>query len=117
MSQKLNAENITVSSKTPVCLPTNKRSTYATILISAVVIVTFVTYYIIAGEESRKKNSLQLVVAVSKLSTQSLRTNFAVSECFRYSGKVTEVRRNWKHIRTTCIRQWVTELGRMDSGS
>lgn len=67
MSQHLDTQNVTVSpKKRPVQTKKTKRGTLAAILLSGVVIITFVTYYLIVGEESRKKNSLQLVIAVSK---------------------------------------------------
>lgn len=47
-------------------LRNEKRGAYAAILLSGVIITIFVVFYLILGEESRKKNSLQLIIAVSK---------------------------------------------------
>lgn len=62
-----NFNNVTIAQKkTPVFLKKGKRGAFAAILLSGVVIASFVAYYIILGQESRKPNSLQLVIAVSK---------------------------------------------------
>lgn len=65
MSQNENIQN-SISSKKATKLRNEKRGALAAILLSGVIIAVFVVYYLILGEESRKKNSLQLIIAVSK---------------------------------------------------
>jgi len=65
MSQNENNQN-SISPKKASELRNEKRGAFAAILLSGVIIAVFVVYYLILGEESRKKNSLQLIVAVSK---------------------------------------------------
>jgi len=65
MSQNENNQN-SISPKKASELRNEKRGAFAAILLSGVIITVFVVYYLILGEESRKKNSLQLIVAVSK---------------------------------------------------
>jgi len=65
MSQNENNQN-SVSSKKVSDLKNERRGAFAAILLSGAIIIVFVVYYLILGEESRKKNSLQLVIAVSK---------------------------------------------------
>lgn len=66
MSQNANRKIIDSPEKnSTVYLSKEKRGAFAVILLSGVVIATFVVYYLILGQESRKKNSLQLIVAVS----------------------------------------------------
>lgn len=68
MSENTNDQNVvTNTKKTPELLNKKNRGTFAAILISGVIIASFVVYYSILGQESRKKNSLQLIVAVSKI--------------------------------------------------
>jgi len=68
MSQNLDSKIFVLpEKKTPVYLNKEKRGAFAAILLSGVVIATFVVYYLILGQESRKKNSLQLIIAVSKI--------------------------------------------------
>lgn len=45
----------------------DKLGAYAAVLLSSMVIAAFVGYYLVLGEESRKKNSLQLIIAVSEV--------------------------------------------------
>jgi len=68
MSQNDNNKN-KICPKRASELRNEKRGAYAAILLSGVVIAVFVVYYLILGEESRKKNSLQLIIAVSKISS------------------------------------------------
>lgn len=56
-----------VPKKTPVYLEKDKRGSFAAVLLSGVAIASFVVYYLILGHESRKQNSLQLVIAVSEI--------------------------------------------------
>jgi len=65
MSQNENNQN-SISQKKASKLRNEKRGAFAAILFSGVIIAVFVVYYLILGEESRKKNSLQLIIAVSK---------------------------------------------------
>jgi len=65
MTQNENNQN-SISPKKASELRNEKRGAFAAILLSGVIIAVFVVYYLILGEESRKKNSLQLIVAVSK---------------------------------------------------
>lgn len=65
MSQNENNQN-SISPKKASELRNEKRGVFAAILLSGVIIAVFVVYYLILGEESRKKNSLQLIIAVSK---------------------------------------------------
>lgn len=65
MSQNENNQN-SISPKKESELRNEKRGVFAAILLSGVIIAVFVVYYLILGEESRKKNSLQLIIAVSK---------------------------------------------------
>lgn len=66
MSQNENNQNnVSPKNKAPD-LKNERRGAFAAILLSGVIITVFVVYYLILGEESRKKNSLQLVIAVSK---------------------------------------------------
>jgi len=68
MSQNLNSKTVVFpEKKTPVYLNKEKRGAFAAILLCGVIISTFVVYYLILGQESRKKNSLQLIIAVSKI--------------------------------------------------
>lgn len=66
MSQSLLNQNVP-SKKIPSFLKKENKGAFAAILISGLIVVVFAIYYIILGEESRKKNSLQLVIAVSKI--------------------------------------------------
>lgn len=67
-SQNLTSKNIvSPEKKTSVFMSKDKRGAFVAILLSGVVIATFMMYYLILGQESRKKNSLQLIVAVSKI--------------------------------------------------
>jgi len=66
MSQNENNQN-SISPKKASELRNEKRGAFAAILLSGVIIAVFVVYYLILGEESRKKNSLQLIIAVSKI--------------------------------------------------
>ena len=66
MAQNENNQN-SISPKKASELRNEKRGAFAAILLSGVIITVFVVYYLILGEESRKKNSLQLIIAVSKI--------------------------------------------------
>jgi len=65
MTQNENNQN-SISPKKASELRNEKRGAFAAILLSGVIIAVFVVYYLILGEESRKRNSLQLIIAVSK---------------------------------------------------
>jgi len=72
MSQSEKSPNVIVSSKkTPLCLKKDKRGAFAAILLSGVIIAAFVLYYLIVGQESRKKNSLQLIIAIFRQGDRS----------------------------------------------
>lgn len=43
------------------------RGAFAAVILSGIVIVIFAVYYSVWGQESRKKNSLELVIIVSDL--------------------------------------------------
>lgn len=68
MSKQSNDQNIVpTKKKTSGYLTKGKRGAFAAVIISGAIIAAFVVYYLILGEESRKKNSLQLVFVVSKI--------------------------------------------------
>lgn len=67
MSQSANDQNLVPPKKTHSLIGKEKRGAFAAVLLSGVIIAVFVVYYLILGQESRKKNSLQLVIAVSKI--------------------------------------------------
>jgi len=75
MSQNAeNNQNSVPPKKTPD-LRNEKRGALAAVLMSGVIIAVFVVYYIVLGEESRKKNSLQLIIAVSKTFKAMIKIN------------------------------------------
>jgi hypothetical protein len=57
----ISPKNTTASSRN------DKVGAFAAVLLSGMVIAAFVGYYLVVGEESRKKNSLQLIIAVSEI--------------------------------------------------
>lgn len=60
-------QNVVSSKNTPVSSRNDKVGAFAAVLLSGMVIAAFVGYYLVLGEESRKKNSLQLIIAVSEI--------------------------------------------------
>jgi len=70
MSQNENNQNSIIPKKKSD-LKNEKRGAFAAILLSGVIIAVFVVYYLILGEESRKKNSLQLIIAIFRQGDRS----------------------------------------------
>ncbi|XP_025412458.1 testicular acid phosphatase homolog isoform X2 [Sipha flava] len=61
----ISPKNTTASSRN------DKVGAFAAVLLSGMVIAAFVGYYLVVGEESRKKNSLQLIIAVFRQGDRS----------------------------------------------
>lgn len=62
-----NNQNAVSPKSTTTSTRNDKLGVFAAVLFSGMVVVAFVGYYLVLGEESRKKNSLQLIIAVSEI--------------------------------------------------
>ncbi|VVC27957.1 Histidine phosphatase superfamily,Histidine phosphatase superfamily, clade-2 [Cinara cedri] len=66
-----NSNNVILPKKKAFYLKQEKKGAFAAVLISGIIIAIFVVYYSILGQESRKKNSLQLIIAVFRQGDRS----------------------------------------------
>lgn len=73
MSENVNNQNVVPNvpaEKTSGLLSKEKRGAFVAIFISGAIISLFVVHYLILGQESRKINTLQLIIAVSNTHIQ-----------------------------------------------